>query len=307
LIDDTIIEKPCTDENDMISWHFDHCSGNQVKGVNLLNYVYLSDKNNQEMRIPIDFDLVQKTKVEQKNDKNGQPKNYRKSEKTKNEMLQEKFLIFLHNQIIFRYILMDTWFACQETLNLINEKGKYYITPTKSNRSIALTEHNKKHMIWSKIEDLNFENGAVKTWLKGVNHPVLITKQVFTNTDGSTAIRFLITNDLDLTAESMETTYQKRWSVEVYHKSLKSLMGLEKSPTKNIVSQSNHFFCSMFAFLKMEIMSGYKKCKKTARRTKNHFDLKAQIYLAASKVAYEEVEKLKTEVVGLKLLIPCER
>ena len=311
LIDDTIIEKPCTDENDMVSWHFDHCSGKQVKGVNLLNYIYLSYGHNGEIAIPIDFDLIEKIETVWKEDKNGKTKEFRVSAKTKNEMLREKFLIFLHNQIMFQYILMDTWFACQETLNLINHSGKYYITPTKANRSIALTEYDKTHMIWSKIEDLNFENGTVKTWLKGVDHPVLIIKQIFTNQDGSTAIRFLITNDLNLNQEEISTTYHKRWTVEEYHKSLKSLLGLEKSPTKNLVTQSNHFFCSIMAFLKMEILTKYKKVKggvkDQASKFKNHFQLKSQIYVAASKVAFKEVMKLKSEVESLRLLGFCER
>ena len=31
ILDDTIQEKIYTDENDIISWHFDHCTGKSVK------------------------------------------------------------------------------------------------------------------------------------------------------------------------------------------------------------------------------------------------------------------------------------
>ena len=37
IIDDTIQEKARTDESDLICWHFDHCNGRTVKGINLLN------------------------------------------------------------------------------------------------------------------------------------------------------------------------------------------------------------------------------------------------------------------------------
>ena len=37
IFDDTIEEKPCTDENEIIAWHFDHCQNRTVKGVNILN------------------------------------------------------------------------------------------------------------------------------------------------------------------------------------------------------------------------------------------------------------------------------
>ena len=37
IFDDTIQEKPYTDENELISWHFDHSKNRTVKGINLLN------------------------------------------------------------------------------------------------------------------------------------------------------------------------------------------------------------------------------------------------------------------------------
>ena len=36
IIDDTIEEKPYTDENELITWHYDHTFGRNVKGVNIL-------------------------------------------------------------------------------------------------------------------------------------------------------------------------------------------------------------------------------------------------------------------------------
>ena len=41
IIDDTIQEKAWTDESDLICWHFDHCNGRTVKGINLLNALYI--------------------------------------------------------------------------------------------------------------------------------------------------------------------------------------------------------------------------------------------------------------------------
>ena len=36
IIDDTIEEKPYTDESELICWHYDHSKGRNVKGINLL-------------------------------------------------------------------------------------------------------------------------------------------------------------------------------------------------------------------------------------------------------------------------------
>lgn len=37
ILDDTVQERPYMDENELICWHYDHCVGRNVKGINLLN------------------------------------------------------------------------------------------------------------------------------------------------------------------------------------------------------------------------------------------------------------------------------
>jgi len=52
--DDTLQEKRWTDESELICWHFDHCQNRTVKGLNLLNTLYLSGG----VSIPVDFRLI---------------------------------------------------------------------------------------------------------------------------------------------------------------------------------------------------------------------------------------------------------
>jgi len=40
IIDDSISEKPSTDENDIICWHYDHYKGISVKGINFMTALY---------------------------------------------------------------------------------------------------------------------------------------------------------------------------------------------------------------------------------------------------------------------------
>jgi len=46
IFDDTIEEKTSTDENELITWHWDHIAGRAVKGVNLLSALYYSQGGN---------------------------------------------------------------------------------------------------------------------------------------------------------------------------------------------------------------------------------------------------------------------
>jgi hypothetical protein len=56
IIDDTIEEKPYTDESELICWHYDHSKSTNVKGINLLSTLYQVG----EISIPVTFDLSRK-------------------------------------------------------------------------------------------------------------------------------------------------------------------------------------------------------------------------------------------------------
>jgi DDE superfamily endonuclease len=53
IIDDSIEEKPYTDENEIVCWHYDHSTGQQVKGINFITALYHS----QEVSLPVGFQL----------------------------------------------------------------------------------------------------------------------------------------------------------------------------------------------------------------------------------------------------------
>ncbi|MCY4330002.1 MAG: IS701 family transposase, partial [Endozoicomonadaceae bacterium] len=58
-MDDTIQEKPHSDENELICWHYDHGTGQTVKGINILNMLYSSG----DTKIPVAFELIEKPVV----------------------------------------------------------------------------------------------------------------------------------------------------------------------------------------------------------------------------------------------------
>src|SRR5205085_8718267 len=78
IIDDSIEEKPSTDENELVSWHYDHSKDRTVKGINFLTALYHAS----EISLPVAFDLVTK-EVEYFDPKTRKRK--RKSALTKNE------------------------------------------------------------------------------------------------------------------------------------------------------------------------------------------------------------------------------
>ncbi|MEM6814796.1 MAG: hypothetical protein AAF600_10425, partial [Bacteroidota bacterium] len=86
------------------------------------------------------------------------------------------------------------------------------------------------------------EDTPVSVWLKGYSKPLLLCKQVFKNKDNSTGILYLVTADLTATYFSITTTYQRKWAVETYHRSLKNNTSVCASPTKTIKTPCNHIY-----------------------------------------------------------------
>jgi hypothetical protein len=279
IFDDTIIEKAHTDETELICWHWDHSKQRNVKGISLLSAFYHSDP----LCVPVGYELITKPHVY--TDPNT-GKHKRRAQHSKNELLRQMLSQCLKNQLKFRYVLADAWFASTENMEFIDQKKRFFIFEMKRNRHAALSQEDKLAGRWTPIESLALgENSAQTVWLKGVKFPLRLIRQVFTNEDGSRGERYLVTNDLELDFDATTTIYQKRWKVEEYHKSLKQNTAIDKSPTKTLRSQSNHLFAALFAYIKLERLK--------LASSLNHFAMKTKLYLAATKAAFKELRALQ--------------
>ena len=127
------------------------------------------------------------------------------------------------------------------------------------------------------------EECARSVYIEQLDFPILITKQVFKNGDGSTGTLYLASNDMNLTYEQITTIYKKRWKVEEYHKSIKSNTAFPKSPTKTMIAQQSHFIASIMAYVKLERLK--------IRKGINHFALKSLLLKKAAFAAWFELYK----------------
>ena len=277
--DDSIEAKPYSDESELICWHFDHTVNRSVKGVNFLTAFVETGG----MRLPCAVEFVRKDQWEV-NVKTGKKK--RVALKTKNEMFRE-MLAQCNDKFRFDYVVTDSWYSSIENMRLVKSSlGSNFIMALTSNRKVALSRAAKEAKDYINIESLQPGQQTVEVWLKELDFPLLLTKQVFKNEDYTVGELYLACSDLSLSYEQIKTHYKKRWGVEEYHKSVKSNVAFAKSPTKTIKTQLNHFVLSIVAYAKMEWLK--------QRTGLNHFAMKAKIYLAAQQAACEELKKLST-------------
>ena len=285
IIDDSIEEKPYTDENDIICWQYDHSKDRMLKGINFLTALYRS----QGVNVPVSFHLVAKTEkyVDPKTQKEK-----RRSPVSKNDVCQDLIKQAVTNRIPFRFVLFDVWFASADTMVFIKQQQKRdFICPLKTNRKVALSAVDKQQGRYVRVDTLDFEAQATREiYLEGVPFPLVLVKQVFTNEDGSIGLRYLVSSDTTLSYETLTTTYHERWEVECYHKSLKQNVSLAKSPTHTVTTQTNHFFAALCGFVKLERLKMKTKL--------NHFALKSKLYLNALRSAFATLQTLTPALQG---------
>ena len=282
IVDDSISEKPHTDENEILCWHYDHSSGQTIKGINFITALYQVNG----VSLPVNYHLVAKTEG-YLDPKTGKTK--RRATVTKKEGYQQLLRQVVRNQIPFRYVVNDVWFASADNMRFVTHDLKRdFVMPLKTNRKVALSGDAKQQGQYVRVDELALEADMTMTvYLEGVDVPLQLVKHVFTNGDGSVGLLYLVTSDLELTYDGMTTIYGKRWNVEPYHKSLKqnAALSLAQSPTRTVTTQSNHFFASLCAYLKLEML------KVTTKS--NHFALKSKLYLRALRTAFDALSDLQ--------------
>ena len=150
IIDDSISEKPPTDENDIICRDYDHRSGRSVKGISFMTALYHS----QKVTLPVGFQIIAKTEYYTEG-KSGEEK--RRCPVGKNRYCREMIRQAADNRIAFRYVLTDVWFASSENMMFIrHELKKSSEMPIKTDRKIAMTYSNKRQGRYVRADTIVF-------------------------------------------------------------------------------------------------------------------------------------------------------
>ena len=108
-------------------------------------------------------------------------------------------------------MLFDAWFSSVENLRLIKQKHKKdVICPIKSNRKVAISLADKKVGRWVVVSTLEIEaETELEIYLEGLEFPLKLVNQVFTNEDEICGILYLISSDTTLSLDQITTIYQR--------------------------------------------------------------------------------------------------
>ena len=135
---------------------------------------------------------------------------------TKNEYLQQMLRV-AQPQVAYRYLLADSWYASAENMNLVRALGHHFLFALESSRIVALSAADRAQGRFQPLQTLVFpDTQPLRVYLRSVPEAVLVTRQVFTNQDGSQGVLYLVSSDTNLDQARLTTIYQRRWKVEEY-------------------------------------------------------------------------------------------
>ena len=285
ILDDSIEDKPYTDENEVNCWHYSHAKGDVVKGINFLSCMVRYD----DFSLPIGYEIIKKD-IQYSDIKTQQLR--RKAAVNKNQLFRQLIQQACTNHVLFEWVLADNWFGSKANMAFIHDElQKSFIIGIKSNRTLALSENDAKNGRHQQVRSLELEENVVhKVWLKGLAFPVQLLKKVFKNENGTTGTLYLVSNDMHCSAERLYEVYQKRWRIEEFHKSIKQNASLEKSPTKKVKTQCNHMYAAMIAYCKLEMLK--------FKTGLNHFAIKYKLIVRANQIAMQELKNMACEQVS---------
>lgn len=232
--DDTVIEKPYSDPNltEFIRYFW---SGNQhrpIKGINLIT-LYYTDINGKS--VPVNYRIYNQQEGKSKND-------YFR------EMIAEVLIWGLQPQMVTG----DSWYSSRENLKFLRNQKLGFMMGIAKNRQVAITPGK-----YTAVKNIEIPPSGQVVYLKNFGQVKVFQKQ-FKNDVQRYYIMFLPDiKDKDteaLTRSDFLTAHSIHCVRECYHRAIKQLCGIKKFMVRTSPAILTHFFCSIRAFVQLELM-----------------------------------------------------
>ena len=171
--------------------------------------------------------------------------------KKKYEHLQEMILKAIERGVIFRTILMDTWYAIAKILQWINVLGYKFVCPIRSNRQVLDRWSNPDNPKYSAVKELPWENNELKQGSMAKLKACSLKLKLFRLMVHPNRTDYIITNDNEAISTSEDATKACafRWKIEQYHREVKQVTGIGKCQARNARAQRKHIITSILAWI----------------------------------------------------------
>lgn len=231
VFDDTVLAKKSSRKIELVRRQY---SGNEhrvINGIGLVSCIYINSETRQ-------FWVIDYRIYEPDNDQ------LTKLDHVANmlrSLIEEK-------QLPFARVLMDSWYAAQTLMALIDNLGKIYYCPLKRNR---LVDDSGGLKAYRKIEELVWTSQELKTGkrIKIKKFPKDKKVQLFRVNVSTDKTEFVATNEQNQNDQKqVQQICKLRWKIEQFHRELKQTTGIEACQCRRAHFQKTHIACAILVW-----------------------------------------------------------
>ncbi|TVQ43402.1 MAG: IS4/IS5 family transposase [Gloeocapsa sp. DLM2.Bin57] len=231
VFDDTVLDKRFSNKIELVRKQY---SGNEhrvIKGIGVISCLYVN-QNTGEFWV-IDYRLYNP-------DEDG---------KTKLNHLEEMLLDAVNEkEFPFARVLMDSWYASQKIMALIDNLGKKYYCPLKINRLVDDSLGTEKY---KRIDQLVWNNSEIERGktIKINKFPPDHKVKLFRVTISPNRTEYIATNErVDNSTQEIKDICSNRWKIEEFHREIKQITGIESCQCRKAIIQKNHIACAFLVW-----------------------------------------------------------
>jgi len=233
LFDDTVLDKSHSFTIELVRRQWSGNAKKVIKGIGIVTCVYVNP-DRQRFWV-IDYRIFDP-------ERDG---------RSKLDHLFEMWQTILHvEQIPFRTVLMDSWYATMKVMKAVEKANKIYYCPLKSNRQVTQNPDEEYRRVdslrWTDEELATGKTIHLKKFPKG--HQV----KLFRIELSTQRTEYVVTNDHS--QDSADATRQEsaiRWKIEQFHREAKQVTGLESCQCRSQRAQRNHIACAMLVWVRL--------------------------------------------------------
>jgi hypothetical protein len=235
VFDDTIVDKNFSFKMDLVRRQYSGDAHGIIKGIGVVTCVYINPDLDQFWII--DYRIYDpagdgKTKLDHVND-----------------MLTN---CVYQKQLLFQFVLIDSWYATKALMLLIEDLKKIYYCPLKDNRQVDDSGgdqpyHRVDSLQWSEAERTHGKVVKLKGFPK--DHKVKLFRVVLSTqrTD------YVVTNDFAQdNTKAVQEVCGLRWKIEQFHRETKQLTGLEGCQCRKARIIRNHIGCAILVWVRLK-------------------------------------------------------
>lgn len=227
-VDDTVIDKPYANYIAYIGYFWSGKHHKSVKGLNLITLYYTDPQGRQQ---PVNYRIYDKNEG-----------------KTKNDYFLDMFDETLTWGLRPDYMTGDSWYGSVKNLKQIKNHRLNFLFGIAGNRCVSVEKGHD-----DQVQELDIPEDGLVVWLKDFGY-VKVYRTHLKNQVRHYAMYVSEGELSDSTRDMFEKTHSQHWDIEQYHRTIKQVCNIEHFQVRGKVAVKNHFFSSLFAFMKLQSM-----------------------------------------------------